>query len=109
VKRYTFIAFLLVLIGLQYPIWFGNGSLIAVWRLNSEIAEQKVENAKLQERNLASQAEVADLKSGMDAVEGRARAELGMTRRGETFVHVVEARPRAPGAAPEPLAPPVKP
>lgn len=108
-KRYTFIAAMLVLIALQYPIWFGNGSMIAVWRLKNEISDQKKENAALQERNLASQAEVADLKSGLEAVEGRARAELGMTRRGETFVHVVEDRTPVPGGAAEPLAPPVKP
>lgn len=79
-----------ILLGLQYPLWLGDGGLLALWRLNQEIAAQKLENAGLKERNLALEAEVRDLKEGYEALEERARAELGMVRRGETLYQIIE-------------------
>lgn len=85
-----------VLIGLQYPLWLGDGGLLSLWKLKHEISLQKKENSKLKERNLALEAEVRDLKQGYEALEERARAELGMVRRGETLFQIIE-RPDAKG------------
>src|ERR1043166_7357588 len=74
-----------VLLVLQYPLWFGSGGVFAVWQLKHEIAVQRTENTKLKERNAALGAEVDDLKQGSAAIEERARTELGMVKKGETF------------------------
>ena len=74
---------------LQYRLWFGTGGLIRLWQINQAVEVQKLENSKLQERNFALEAEVIDLKRGLEAVEERARSELGMIKKGETFVQVI--------------------
>ena len=79
-----------ILIGLQYPLWLGDGGALSLWKLKREIAAQQSENGKLRERNRALEAEVRDLKEGYEALEERARAELGMVRRGETFFQMIE-------------------
>ena len=79
-----------ILIGLQYPLWLGDGGALALWKLKHEIVVQQTENTQLKERNQALEAEVRDLKEGSDALEERARAELGMVRRGETFYQIIE-------------------
>ena len=79
-----------ILIGLQYPLWLGDGGLLSLWKLKQEISTQKAENIALKERNRALEAEVLDLKQGYEALEERARAELGMVRRGETLYQVIE-------------------
>ena len=81
---------LAVLLVLQYPLWLGDGGLIALWKLEREIRQQQAENTKLKARNTALEAEVQDLKQGYAAIEERARAELGMVRKGETFYQVIE-------------------
>jgi len=87
----TIIAVLAVLfVLLQYKLWFGEGSMMEVWQLDRAIATQTAENAQLRERNQALAAEVADLKQGVEAIEERARRELGMIKKGETFFQVVE-------------------
>lgn len=87
----TIIAALVVLfVLLQYKLWFGEGSMMEVWKLDRAIAAQGAENAQLLERNQALTAEVADLKEGVDAIEERARRELGMIKKGETFFQVVD-------------------
>jgi len=83
------ILFCLLLI-LQYTLWFGNGGLLRVWQLNAMVDRQKVENEELRERNRALEAEVLDLKQGMEAIEERARSDLGMVKKDETFFQVVE-------------------
>jgi len=75
---------------LQVKLWFGDGSMMAVWQLDRAIAAQKADNQRLRERNDALAAEVADLKGGVAAIEERARRELGMIKKGETFFQVVE-------------------
>lgn len=77
-------------VSLQYPLWFGSGSLSTVWRLHQQVDTQRIENSRLVERNKALIAEVVDLKHGLDGIEERARAELGMVKKNETFFHVVE-------------------
>ncbi|MAZ88507.1 MAG: cell division protein FtsB [Cellvibrionaceae bacterium] len=85
------IACLLILLsGLQYRLWVGEGSLADVVRLGNEIDAQVQENDRLRQRNAILAAEVDGLKSGLDAVEERAREDLGMIKPGETFFMVVE-------------------
>jgi cell division protein FtsB len=79
-----------MLVGLQYPLWLGSGSVSESVRLKHAISRQVAENARLRERNQALEAEVVDLKSGVDAIEERARNELGMIRDGEVFFQVVD-------------------
>ena len=75
---------------LQYKLWVGDGSLAEVWDLYRQTELQKQENQRLQERNQALEAEVEDLKQGLDSIEERAREELGMIKDDETFYHIIE-------------------
>jgi len=75
---------------LQYDLWIGEGSLATVWRLQQSIEIQNTENKVLNKRNDALEAEVSDLKLGKDAIEERARSELGMIKEDETYIQVVE-------------------
>ncbi|MDR9435302.1 MAG: cell division protein FtsB [Thiohalophilus sp.] len=85
------VAILLILFMLlQYDLWVGDGSLATVWHLKQEIKKQESENRQLRERNRALEAEVQDLKQGLEALEERARDELGMIKEGETFIQVIE-------------------
>ncbi|OOZ36265.1 cell division protein FtsB [Solemya velesiana gill symbiont] len=81
---------IVILIVLQYRLWVGEGSLAEVHGLKREIESQKAELKQLKLRNQALQAEVADLKQGLEAIEERARSELGMIREGEVFYQVIE-------------------
>ena len=85
----------LLLLGLQAKLWWGDGGWREAQQLRATVAEQKAENARLQQRNDALAAEVEDLKSGEAAVEERARSELGMVKPGETFYRVVEPQSSA--------------
>jgi len=80
-----------LLLALQYELWIDNDGLREVWRLTRQIAAHEQEIAKLRDRNHALAAEVIDLKSGLGAVEERARNDLGMIRPGETFFHLIGA------------------
>jgi len=76
---------------LQVKLWVGDGSLAEVNQLSKAVEAQTQENKKLKERNLALEAEVKDLKQGLEAVEERARSELGMIKKEkETFYQIVE-------------------
>ena len=88
--RYAALILLILLIALQVKLWTGQGGVREVWRLQHRVGEQKAENAKLKTRNETLQAEVDDLKHGDEAVEERARSELGLLKPGETFYQVVE-------------------
>jgi cell division protein FtsB len=74
----------------QFRLWVGDKSLVEVWRLRQAIVEQGSENALLQSRNQRLEAEVRDLKTGLDAVEERARLELGMIHTDEIYFQIVE-------------------
>jgi cell division protein FtsB len=87
--RFFACALALFLVLLQYRIWFSDEGLHEVWRLKSSIATQTSENVELLARNQQLAAEVTDLKHGMIAIEERARSELGMVGRNETFYQVV--------------------
>jgi cell division protein FtsB len=83
-----------LLIALQYPLWLGSGGLVSLWKLKSEIAVQKTENASLRQHNSALEAEVQDLKQGLASAEERARLELGMVKKGESFYQIIENQNR---------------
>lgn len=78
-----------LILALQYPLWMGNGSLVDAWKLRQERDAQQAQNNMLMERNQALEAEVNDLKQGLAAIEERARSELGMIKKDETFYQVV--------------------
>ena len=88
--RFVPLILLIVLIALELKLWTGDGGMREVWRLERRLEEQKKENARLKQRNEALAAEVQDLKSGRDAIEDRARAELGLIKPGEVFYQIVE-------------------
>jgi cell division protein FtsB len=82
---------LIILLGLlQYRLWIGKGSLEELHALRAQIADYRTEMDGLRARNLALAAEVQDLKDGLQAIEDRARSELGMIQRGEVFLQVIE-------------------
>jgi cell division protein FtsB len=81
-----------VLMALQYPLWIGKGSWLKVWELDQQLAAHYEANARLKARNDAMDAEVRDLKQGLEAIEERARLELGMIRKDEVFYQIVPAR-----------------
>ena len=80
----------LLLVYLQYRLWFDDGSLQDAWELHQDVEMQRHENVELRERNAALEAEVTDLQQGLDAIEEHAREDLGMVKKGETFYQVVE-------------------
>ena len=86
------LAILMLLI--QYPLWFGKGSWFRVRQVEQQIQSQREVNRRLEERNAALEAEVRDLKVGLEAIEERARSELGMVKRDEIFFQVVEQAPQ---------------
>ncbi len=87
---WLFVVMILLLAGLQYRLWVGDGSLAQVADLQRQIAEQQGENERLLERNRILDAEVLELKQGMETVEERARHELGMVKEGETLYQLAE-------------------
>lgn len=88
--NWLFLVLLLLLAGLQYRLWVGNGSLAQVAELTQQIADQQAENEALLERNRVMDAEVMELKKGMETVEERARHELGMVKEGETLYQLAQ-------------------
>jgi cell division protein FtsB len=84
---------------IQYPLWLGKGSWLRVWEVDRQIRSQREVNRQLQARNAALDAEVQNLKAGLDAVEERARSELGMIRNDEVFFQLQPA-PAAKSAPP---------
>lgn len=86
VVTYILLALLLLL---QYPLWLGKGSWLKVWDIGQQVEAQQQVNEQAQRRNASLDAEVRDLKRGTDAIEERARSELGMVKQGEIFFQVV--------------------
>ena len=86
-SRLTWLLVVLIAL-LQYPLWLGKGGWLRVWETSRQLDAQREANQMLEERNAGLDAEVRDLKSGLDAIEERARFELGMIKNGEIFVQV---------------------
>ena len=113
--RWLALTFVLLIAALQYPMWLGRGGWLQVRELGRAVAKQHDANAVLKARNDALDADVRDLKTGFEAVEERARSELGMIRQDEVFFQFQSApggagtAPAAPlrndSAAPPPAAP----
>ena len=82
--------FVLLLVLLQYRLWFGNGSMTEVHHLEKQISQMEEQNQQLKERNLSLTAEVLDLKQGEEAIEERARSEMGMIKYDETFYQIID-------------------
>ncbi len=80
---------ILILIGLQYKLWFGDGSLSEVVQLSHELELQQQKLNELEERNKILEAQVLDLQNGLDAFEEKARNDLGMIKQGETFIQLI--------------------
>jgi cell division protein FtsB len=80
---------ILMLIGLQYKLWFGDGSLSEVVQLTRELEIQRQRLSELEERNKILEAQVLDLQNGLDAFEEKARNDLGMIKQGETFIQLI--------------------
>ncbi|MBL8510000.1 MAG: cell division protein FtsB [Betaproteobacteria bacterium] len=78
---------------MQYPLWLGKGGWFRVWELARQVAQQKDKNNQLATRNNGLNAEVLDLKQGSEAIEERARAELGMVKPNETYYQIIEPKP----------------
>jgi cell division protein FtsB len=99
---------LALIAALQYPMWLGKGGWLQVRETDRQLAQQREANAKLKARNEALDADVRDLKTGSEAIEERARSELGMIRNDEVFFQLqpggVVAKP-APLPAPKTAAP----
>jgi cell division protein FtsB len=96
--RILSVVFAALIVLLQYPLWLGKGGWLHVWEIDREVSVQKEANAKMRLRNDALDAEVRDLKQGYDAIEERARYELGMIRQDEVFFQIPE-RPEAAAPA----------
>jgi len=96
--RVLTIALVLLVVLVQNPLWFGKGGWLKVHEIDGQVAAQRVKNEALRVRNAALDAEVRDLKQGYDAIEERARAELGMIREDELFFQVLGDTPAAKAA-----------
>lgn len=103
--RWLTLALVALLALLQYPLWLGKGGWLRVWDYDRQLAQEKAANARLQLRNGGMDAEVRDLKQGYEAIEERARFDLGMIRPEEAFVQVPDPALEKPAAvAPVPAA-----
>ena len=83
-------ALLALLLVLQAQLWFGRGSVPSVVRLNEELAAQKRSNIRAEQINGRMEAEIRDLREGLEMVEEKARSELGMVKPNEIFVQVTK-------------------
>ena len=100
--RWLAVAFGILILVLQYPMWLGKGGWLQVRALDRQLSAQQESNARLKTRNDALDADVRDLKNGFEAIEERARSELGMIRQDEVFFQLqagAVAKPPPPAAA----------
>jgi len=86
--RWPILILIALVVLLQYPLWLGKGGWLRVWEVDRQLHAQREENLRLEQRNAALAAEVNDIKSGNEAIEERARFELGLTRPGEIYVQI---------------------
>ncbi len=76
-----------LIVAIQYPLWLGKGGWLRAWQAEENLTRQQVKNSQLEVRNAGLAAEVRDLKQGTEAIEERARYELGLIRGDEVFFH----------------------
>ena len=89
-KRILPIVLVALLLVLQGQLWFGRGSLARVADLDGQVQQQKAANLEARRQNELLNAEVSDLKEGLNMVEERARHELGMVKPNEIFVQIAK-------------------
>jgi cell division protein FtsB len=107
--RWPIVFLIALLVALQYPLWLGRGGWLRVWEIDKDLQAQRAKTLALEQRNASLDAEVRDLRVGTEALEERARYELGFVRPGEIFVQVPNravARPVAPAPVGQPEQPP---
>ena len=92
--RWLALVFVALIVALQYPMWLGKGGWLQVRELERQLDAQRQSNGVLKARNERLDADVRDLKNGYEAIEERARSELGMVRQDEVFFQVQNAAPR---------------
>ncbi len=83
----------MLVVAMQYPLWLGKASWLRVWQVDQEVAAARKNNVLLQNRNNKLEAEVNDLKQGLEAIEERARSDLGMVKEGEILFQIVRNAP----------------
>ena len=88
--RLLALALVLLIAMIQNPLWFGKGGWLRVHELDAQVEAQRETNLKLAARNATLDAEVLDLKQGYDAIEERARSELGMVKQDEVFFQLLQ-------------------
>jgi cell division protein FtsB len=103
--KWMVVALMLVLVGIHYRLWLSESGIREMQQLREAVSAQRSENERLTERNRQLAEEVRDLKQGYTALEERARSDLGMITRNETFYQVV---PPEPDAATAPAEPPTR-
>ncbi|MFZ6644690.1 cell division protein FtsB [Undibacterium sp. TJN25] len=111
--RLIALALATLLLMIQYPLWLGKGGWLRVWELDKQVSQVQSHNEGLKDRNSKLESEVEDLKTGTGAVEERARFELGMIKKDEIFVQILDAgtasqasapvTPQAAGNVPKPI------
>jgi len=92
--RFLLALLLLIFLALQYRLWVGEGSYAEVRHLQQEIANKKADLVRMEKENQELRAEIEDLKKGLEAIQERARSELGMIKEGETYFQIVEPEPQ---------------
>ncbi len=105
--RIIFGLLLLMFLGLQYKLWFDKGSVPRAHALEQDLAELKAKNEDAKQKNAVLEADVRDLEKAGEAIEERARSELGMVKKGETLIQVKELQPQAATIPNTSAAPPV--
>jgi len=88
--KWVIVVLILMLLALQYKLWLGDGGVLHLWQQQQHLRALREQNEKLTDRNRVLEAEVRDLKHGTEAIEERARSELGMIKDGETFYLIVD-------------------
>jgi cell division protein FtsB len=93
--RVIFAVLVLLFLGLQYKLWFDKGSVPRAHALEQDLADLKAKNEDAKQKNAVLDADVRDLEKAGEAIEERARSELGMVKKGETLIQVKELQPPA--------------
>jgi len=88
--RIFIVSLVILLFILQYALWFSAGGLVSIWKLKHNMATVTQQNGQMADKNAVLQADVNDLKQGNEAIEERARNDLGMIKKGETFYQVAK-------------------
>ncbi len=88
-KKLSYIILTLLLVSLQFKLWFSAGGYLDVYRIKQQVLSQQQINSRMQKENAALMANIADLKSGNTAVEELARTELSMIKVDEVYYHFI--------------------